>query len=88
METTVTLESLQSQIDDLRKKSDRLEAILEHVTEPPNLYIKNLARETAAGNFDALKEHNRRRKKELGIIDGRSRGKKRKGAHFEKPSKT
>lgn len=55
------LDLLKKEIKELKDRLISLQLEVAEWTQPPNLYLRNLAREVASGNIQALKEHNKRR---------------------------
>lgn len=59
------ISELEKEILELKNKVANMQAVLDELTRPPDLYLRELARECAGGNWQALKEHNRSRKNTL-----------------------
>lgn len=54
------LEILKKEIVELKNRQAWMQSILDEIVKPTNLYIKELARECSRGNWQALRDHNKR----------------------------
>ena len=54
------LDLIKKELKELKDNQAYMQSLLDEVIKPPNIYIRDLARECARGNWGALKAHNKR----------------------------
>jgi len=58
---TTELDIIKKELKELKDNQAYMQIILDELTKPPEIYIRDLARECARGNWEALKAYRRRK---------------------------